>query len=448
MPLTTPTPPHSLFDQWLLQHRENHLILSLLKAFEKSHFLLLDKQQIILYSNANTSHLLRLINKHLIGTICPTELFNPSATDNEPKTIILNKTPFIIETYSLQLATQQKIGHLLVLSEHPSTPDNTLPHTDLSTVEMNFHGILSQSSKMKPVFQIIENAARTDSTVLVRGESGSGKELVAKAIHTLSSRNKQPFLAINCAALSANLLESELFGHVKGAFTGAINNHTGLFQRAHKGTLFLDEIAELPLELQAKLLRVIQERTLTPVGGNQSVTIDVRLVAATHHSLRERVTHGLFRADLMYRLRVVPIFIPSLKERREDIQLLLWHFTKQNNLKKFRIISKISPKAMQALLNHSWPGNIRELQNVLEYAFVVGQGNTLHYSELPPEFKTAKETLSPAPNIHFPNPLTIEQERTAIQNALNQYRGKINPAAESLGMSRATFWRKRKQHDL
>ncbi|HIG06811.1 MAG TPA: sigma-54-dependent Fis family transcriptional regulator [Methylococcaceae bacterium] len=446
MPLTTP--PQRLFDQWLLQHRDNRFILSLLKAFETSHFLLLDQQQIILYSNATTAHLLRPINKHLIGTICPTELFNPSVTDTEPKTILLNNTPFILETHALLTATQQKIGHLLVLSEHPSTPDNTFPPTDIATAEMNFHGILSQSSKMKPVFQIIENAARTDSTVLVRGDSGSGKELVAKAIHALSSRNKQPFLAINCATLSANLLESELFGHVKGAFTGAVNNHIGLFQRAHKGTLFLDEIAELPLELQAKLLRVIQERTLTPVGGTQSVTIDVRLVAATHHSLRERVTHGLFRADLMYRLRVVPIFIPSLKERREDIQLLLWHFTKQNNLKKFRIISKISPKAMQALLNHSWPGNIRELQNVLEYAFVVGQGSTLHYSELPPEFKTTQENLPPTPNIHFSGALTVEQERTAIQNALTQYRGKINPAAESLGMSRATFWRKRKQHEL
>ena len=442
--------PDTLLNHWLLEHGSHSTILALLQAFENNYFLLVNSHQTILHSNVKTTHLLQPISTDLMGRTCPLEIFNPTL-DNylEAKTINIDGLLYQIKANPI-LATQKEcIGHLITLSiPQPTIESSLVPEPDTLTPHTNFHGILSQSSTMEPVFQIIKNAARTDSTVLVRGESGSGKELVAKAIHTLSSRNKQPFLAINCATLSANLLESELFGHVKGAFTGAVNNHTGLFQRAHKGTLFLDEIAELPLELQAKLLRVIQERTLTPVGGNQSVTIDVRLVASTHHSLRERVTHGLFRADLMYRLRVVPIFIPPLKERREDIQLLLWHFTKQNNLKKFRIISKISPKAMQALLNHSWPGNIRELQNILEYAFVVGQGSTLHYSELPPEFKTVKENLSPTPNIHFSGALTIEQERTAIQNALTQYRGKINPAAESLGMSRATFWRKRKQHNL
>jgi transcriptional regulator with PAS, ATPase and Fis domain len=440
--------PNTLINHWLLEHQDHSTALSLLQAFENSYFLLLDSHQTILYSNVKTTHLLQPISTHLIGRNCPLELFNPASNNTEVKTIDINGPLFQITVYPL-LAPQQKcIGHLIVLSMTTSTPENTLlSNTNVPTSRTNFHGILSQSSTMEPVFQIIKNAARTDSTVLVRGESGSGKELVAQAIHTLSSRHDQAFLAINCATLSANLLESELFGHVKGAFTGAVNNHTGLFQRATKGTLFLDEIAELPLELQAKLLRVIQERTLTPVGGSQSISIDVRLVAATHHSLRERVAQGQFRADLMYRLRVVPIFIPALKERREDIHLLLWHFIKLNNLKKFRIITKIAPKAMQALLNHFWPGNVRELQNVLEYAFIVGQGNTLHFSELPPEFKEPQESPTP-PSEGFPCILTSEQERTAIQNALHQYQGKINPAAESLGMSRATFWRKRKHYDL
>jgi two-component system response regulator AtoC len=193
----------------------------------------------------------------------------------------------------------------------------------------NFHGLISRSPAMRDVFTIIENAAETEATVLVRGESGAGKELVARAIHELSHRRDAPFLAVNCAALSANLLESELFGHVRGAFTGAIKDHHGLFQRAHGGTLFLDEIAELPLELQAKLLRVIQERNFVPVGGMISTPVNVRLVAATHRSLREEVKNGRFREDLMYRLRVVPIFLPPLRKRREDISVLNTRCPKQ-----------------------------------------------------------------------------------------------------------------------
>jgi transcriptional regulator with PAS, ATPase and Fis domain len=231
----------------------------------------------------------------------------------------------------------------------------------------NFHGILSRSPAMHDVFQIIQTAAQTEATVLVRGESGSGKELVARAIHELSARHDAPFLAVNCAALSSNLLESELFGHVRGAFTGAIKDHHGLFQRAHGGTLFLDEIAELPLELQAKLLRVIQERNYVPVGGVISMPVNIRLVAATHRSLREEVKLGRFREDLMYRLRVVPIFLPPLRERREDISLLIWHFIKLHNTANGRKIEKIDPDAMRLLLDYSWHGNIRELHNVVEF---------------------------------------------------------------------------------
>lgn len=301
----------------------------------------------------------------------------------------------------------------------------------------NFHGILSRSPAMRDVFQIIQTAAQTEATVLVRGESGSGKELVARAIHQLSTRHNASFLAVNCAALSSNLLESELFGHVRGAFTGAIRDHHGVFQRAHGGTLFLDEIAELPLELQAKLLRVIQERNYVPVGGVISMPVNIRLVAATHRSLREEVKLGRFREDLMYRLRVVPIYLPPLRERREDISLLIWHFIKQHNAENGRKIEKIDPDAMRLLLDYPWRGNIRELHNVVEYTFAVGRGSVLKSTELPPEFRE----LSPVKTCHN------EDEKSAIERALNETKN-VNAAAQMLNMSRATFWRKRKQYDL
>mgnify|MGYP000120147374 FL=1 len=304
-----------------------------------------------------------------------------------------------------------------------------------------FHGILSRSPAMRDVFQIIQTAAQTEATVLVRGESGSGKELVARAIHQLSTRHDAPFLAVNCAALSSNLLESELFGHVRGAFTGAIRDHHGLFQRAHGGTLFLDEIAELPLELQAKLLRVIQERTYVPVGGVISMPVNIRLVAATHRSLREEVKLGRFREDLMYRLRVVPIYLPPLRERREDISLLIWHFIKQHNAENGRKIEKIDPDAMRLLLDYSWHGNIRELHNVVEYTFAVGRGSILKSTELPPEFRESQQPTSTIKT------LNDEDERSAIIRALNETKN-VNAAAQMLDMSRATFWRKRKQYDL
>jgi len=340
------------------------------------------------------------------------------------------------------------IGLLAVISEHVANgllPKDSVEVTKPDLGSQNFHGILSRSPAMRDVFQIIQNAAETEVTVLVRGESGSGKELVAKAIHDLSARHNAPFLAINCAALSSSLLDSELFGHVRGAFTGAIKDHSGLFQRAYGGTLFLDEIAELPLELQAKLLRVLQERNYIPVGGDHSIDVDVRIVAATHRSLREEVKSGRFREDLMYRLRVVPIFIPPLRERREDISLLIWHFINQHNADNFRKIEKIDPQAMRVLLDYSWPGNIRELHNVVEYAFAVGRGPTLRLSELPPEFR---EPCVVNQQIRQSVPLSAEEETATIRQALEQSKGMITTAAQLLGMSRATFWRKRKLYGV
>jgi PAS domain S-box-containing protein len=304
-----------------------------------------------------------------------------------------------------------------------------------------FHGLITCDLAMKQALQIIRNVAETDTTVLIRGESGTGKELVARALHEESHRAGKPFLAINCAALSPNLLESELFGHVRGAFTGAVKDHAGLFKRADGGTLFLDEVAELPLELQAKLLRVLQEKTFIAVGGDRPLTVDVRIIAATHRSLREEVKAGRFREDLMYRLRVVPIFLPPLRERRQDVGLLLRHFIDRQNSRGQRRIGAIEPDAMRALLDYPWPGNVRELQNVVEYAFAVGRGDTLPLLNLPPEFR---EERGPAVPAIAPG----GDPAAAIREALRRSGGKIDEAARLLGMSRATFWRHRKRLGL
>lgn len=310
-----------------------------------------------------------------------------------------------------------------------------------------FHGIFTRDPAMRQAFRIIRNVAETGATVLIRGETGSGKELVAQAIHRESHRRDRPFLAVNCAALSPSLLESELFGHVRGAFTGAVKDHAGVFQRADGGTLFLDEVAELPLELQAKLLRVLQERDFVPVGGDRAIKVDVRVVAATHRSLREQVKEGRFREDLMYRLRVVPIFLPPLRERRLDVSLLLWRLIDCHNARGQRQVLRVDPDAMRTLLDHGWPGNVRELQNVVEYAFAVGRGEVLRLEDMPPEFREVRPVQPTAPQAVAPRIETTD-EASRIREALAAAGGKIDPAAKQLGLSRATFWRKRKLHGL
>jgi transcriptional regulator with PAS, ATPase and Fis domain len=308
-----------------------------------------------------------------------------------------------------------------------------------------FHGLVSRDAVMKRAFQTIRNVAETDATVLVRGESGSGKELVARAIHVESHRAKGPFVAVNCAALTPGLLESELFGHVRGAFTGAVKDRTGLFEQAEGGTLFLDEVAELPLETQSKLLRVLEERVVTRVGASKERPVDVRIIAATHRALRAEVDAGRFREDLMYRLRVVPIFLPPLRDRPGDVEVLLRTFLRRFNETGPRRVETVAPDAMRALLDHDWPGNVRELRNVVEYAFAVGRGEELLLAELPPELTEAR-TLSGADE-----PLGVldaEAEARRLREALQLEGGRVGAAARRLGMSRATFWRKRRKHGL
>lgn len=305
---------------------------------------------------------------------------------------------------------------------------------------VNFHGMISAAPVMHRFFELVTRVAKTDSSVLIRGETGTGKELVARAIHVLSHRRPNPFIAVNCALLSPELASSELFGHAKGSFTGAAGEHKGYFEDCHKGTLFLDEVAELPLSAQSRLLRAIQERQITRVGSTKSRPIDVRILSATHKALRREVKSGEFREDLMYRLRVVPIFLPRLVDRTGDIELLLWRFIDEFNQAGGRQITSISASARDAVLNYGWPGNIRELRNNVENAFAIGVGTTLELADLTPELRGE----APPADHEFGTKVSSakEMERRRIIEVLDTCSGNKGEAAKRLGMSRSTLWRK------
>ncbi len=316
------------------------------------------------------------------------------------------------------------------------------PHIEM----VDFHGILTTSEKMKRLFEQIELAAPTDASILIRGDTGTGKEFVARAIHRLSARQHEPFRAINCATLSADLLVSELFGHVKGAFTGAVNKRDGVFKLVDGGTLFLDEIAEMPIDIQARLLRVLQEQVFVPLGGSTPIKVDVRILSATLKSLREGVDQGKFRADLMYRIRVLPLFLPRLAERGRDIEALTWHFIEQlNQTSTRRQIRYISHDAMDALMSYEWPGNVRELRNVVEYAFILGRGDCVELHDLTPEI-SGERVLTSISTEPAQNAWDIEHEQ--LLEAFRKTRGKREAMAELLGMSRTTLWRKLKEHQI
>jgi two-component system response regulator AtoC len=321
-----------------------------------------------------------------------------------------------------------------------------------------FHGIVTNSPQMRELFELMRRAARSDASILIRGESGTGKELVAAAIHELSRRRVHSFRAINCATLTPELAASELFGHVRGAFTGAIRERAGLFASADGGTVFLDEVAELSPDIQARLLRVLQERTFVPVGGTEPIQVDVRLLAATNKSLREEVEQGRFREDLMYRIRVVPLFLPPLVEREGDIEALTWHFIKEFNERSeledpstpegelpWRRIDAVAPEAHARLLAYQWPGNVRELRNVIEYAFAIGEGPVLEAAELPPELRGEPPPRATRPH-HAMAP--EDDERARILEALRIAGGLKSQAAELLGISRTTLWRRMRELQL
>ena len=310
-------------------------------------------------------------------------------------------------------------------------------------VPTNFHGIYTTCPRVIEIFKVVKKVADTNFSVMVRGETGSGKELVARAIHQLSQRNMAPYQVINCAALSPELIMSELFGHMKGSFTGAVHDHKGLFEVANGGSLFLDEVGELPLQIQSRLLRVIEDKTYTRLGSTKSRSADVRFISATNRSLRKMVEEKIFREDLMYRLRVVPIFLPPLRERGDDIKVLSELFINEINAVSKRNIKTIHPKAIDALMAYRWPGNIRELRNNIEYAFAIGTSTTLTLDDLTPELRGENPHDTYETEKAF-----LDSERKLIQTSMQKHRGRRQMVSKELGMSRTTLWRKLKQYGL
>jgi two-component system, NtrC family, response regulator AtoC len=312
----------------------------------------------------------------------------------------------------------------------------------------SFQNIIGKGQVIQNIFVLIERIADTNATVLIQGESGTGKELVARALHYSSNRKNNPFIQVNCAALPESLLESELFGHEKGAFTGAIAQRQGRFELANGGTIFLDEIGEISPQVQVKLLRVIQERSFERIGGQQTINIDVRVVAATNKDLAVEMREGRFREDLFYRLNVIPLHMPSLRERKEDIPLLIEHFLKKYDPKGR--ISSVHPAALKLLVDYYWPGNVRELENTMERLAIVTPGATIEESDIPAEFRHSR--VLPGPEVRFMMPesgLDLEQvEKAFITQAMELAQGNKSKAAKLLGLTRHTLLYRIEKHNL
>lgn len=369
---------------------------------------------------------------------------------------------------SAVLATQKGAFHFLTkpfnVEELMSLVDKALTHKNLEQenrqlrnelgTKYQFEQIIGESDGLKQCLSLVELVAHTDSTVLITGESGTGKELIARAIHYNSPRAKNPFIAINCGAIPSELLESELFGHVKGSFTGAIANRIGRFEMADEGTLFLDEIGDLDPSLQVKILRALQERAFEPVGSTKSVQVNVRVIAATNIDLEKAVANGNFREDLFYRLNVIPIQLPALRERKSDIPILLNHFMTQFNKNKTRVLNGFSEEALNCLTHYPWPGNIRELENLIERLSILKGQGTVQVSDLPAKYRSNVASYAETGTIQIPdagldfNSAVDQFENALIMKALEKTGWNKNQAAILLRLNRTTLVEKMKKKGL
>ena len=318
----------------------------------------------------------------------------------------------------------------------------------------SFHNLVGKSARMREVYTLLKQASKLDITVLLNGETGTGKELAARAVHYHSARKERRFVPVNCGALPAELVESELFGHAKGSFTGAIGMKRGLFEEAEGGTIFLDEIGELPLPVQVKLNRVLQEKEIRRVGDTSPIKVNARVIAATHRDLKAEVQAGRFREDLFYRLHVFPVVLPPLRERREDIALLATHFLEKHAQVLGRALTAFDPDALRALTGYPWPGNVRELENAIERAVAVGQGQAIQLRDLPADVKGSQEGAIPAEQLaKMPYREAVDLARDRVTRdylvaLLRELDGNVTKAAERAGMARESLHRLLKRYGV
>ncbi|MEW6754504.1 MAG: sigma-54 dependent transcriptional regulator [Candidatus Latescibacterota bacterium] len=337
-----------------------------------------------------------------------------------------------LDTDELLLSIRRTLEHFQLRAENRQLRERLQEHG-------SFGRILGRSKPMRDLYEVLELASPTDATILITGESGTGKEVVARAIHEASPRRDEGFVAVSCAAIPSALLESELFGHERGAFTGAVQRRIGKFERAHRRTLFLDEIGDMPAELQAKLLRVLQERTIERLGGKGPLPVDVRIIAATHRDLEAQARSGEFRQDLYFRLSVVPVSLPPLRERGEDIPLLAAHFLQVYCARNQRLLRGFTPRAMDLLVRHTWPGNVRELENAVERAVILCRGEQVEPECLPPAVQQAGGAGEAPGEIGVRAGYSLEEvEKALILKTLEQTGGNRTEAARILGIARQT----------
>jgi transcriptional regulator with GAF, ATPase, and Fis domain len=334
----------------------------------------------------------------------------------------------------------QSLGHLLILTE--------LPEEEALEREDRFHGMIGRSPAMVAVFERIEQLSHSEVTVLITGESGTGKELAARAVHETSPRSRGPLLAVNCAALPEGLLESEIFGHVKGAFTGAVRDRKGRVELADGGSLFLDEVGELPLTLQSKLLRLVQERTFERLGEERTRTADIRIIAATNRDLAQEVAEGRFREDFYYRLKVVPIRMPQLRERGRDVAILATRLLERQARAAGREGMILTREALDLMLAYEWPGNVRELVNAVEYAVALARDEAVGAADLPPELGATQPLPLPPRSAPLSVVLTDEQEAAMIRQALERNGWHRLETARELEINRVTLYRQMKRYGI
>lgn len=349
-----------------------------------------------------------------------------------------------------------KLNAAVLYNEEKEPNGGVISFRDITNIEAirkelnknsNYYGVIGHSKQMQEIFNLIEEVADSKASVLIQGESGTGKEMIANAIQQASSRKDKPFVKINCSVFPPHLLASELFGHVKGAFTDAHQNRPGRFEVADKGTLFLDEVAEMPLQMQLQLLRVLQEGNFERVGESVTRKVDVRVIAATNLNINQAIQEGKFREDLFYRLNVIPIEIPPLSERMDDVVPLIKHFLYRFSLIYEKQILDVEDDALELLLGYDWPGNVRELENVLEYAFVrTNENNLIVTQKLPPNIRESNPCFQANSNSNYV--VENSSERTRILEVLERNRWNKSKAAEELNMGRTTLWRKMKQFQI